>query len=189
MNHKSIVFALCLWTLLCTQRVWPSYVIFIEHKLSHFKSITSQGQFRRKVTLLFLTRRTNPLPLSTYYTTITKSTCLCQPFLTHISIMAEIVARASYVASLLIKVASAECVKLEIVFWSFKKFHISVFPVRRSGDLNRRQTWLYTLTYTSLIGSLWTCDTSYWLKVDSHISCRSRAAPMSLPCHAVPLRV
>jgi hypothetical protein len=27
------------------------------------------------------------------------------------------------------------------------------------------------------------------LKADSHIACRSHAAPMSFPCHAVPLRV
>jgi hypothetical protein len=26
-------------------------------------------------------------------------------------------------------------------------------------------------------------------KADSHIACRSHAAPMSFPCHAVPLRV
>ena len=27
------------------------------------------------------------------------------------------------------------------------------------------------------------------LKADSHIACRSHAAPMPFPCHAVPLRV
>ena len=134
MNLKSIDFALilCLWTVLCAQNVWLCYVIFSEHKLSHFKRIMSQGQFRTKVTLLFLTRHTNRFPLSTYYTTIAKSTCPCQPFLTHTSeFLTEIVARASYVALLLIKVASAEYFKLVIIFWSFKMFHTSAFPVQK----------------------------------------------------------
>jgi len=127
----------------------------------------SQRQFRSKVTLLFLTRHTNPFPLSTYYTTFTKSTCLCQPFLTQTNILVQIVGTASYVAFLLIKVASAECFKLVIIFWPCKMYHTPVFPVKSSGDLNCRHTRLFTVTHLRLIGSLCTCGTSHWLNEPS----------------------
>ena len=183
--RQSIVFILIiyLWTVLCNHSVWPCYVNCSEHNLSHFKR-KSQRQFHRKVTLLFLTRYTNPFPLSTYYTTFTKSTCLCQPFHTQTSIVVQIVGRASYVAFLLIKVALTECFNLVSIFWPFKNYHTSVFPVKSSGDLNRRHRWLFTVTYLRLLGSLSTRGTSHWLNEPS-VTVSKIVLPDACPRHVI----